>query len=101
MSCNLFPYGRFNSTSTNLKLFPKVNNRKLPDAEKVDGSTSMMVQATDGTYVQICCPILYRDVSTINPSRPGSRVAGNVFSNTSHGLSRAEKISLLSKFKMR
>jgi len=101
MNCNQFPYGRFNMTSSNFKLFPKVNNRNLPDAEKVDGATSMMVKTSDGTYVQFCCPINYRDIATTNPSRPGSRVAGNVFKNTSHGLSRSQKISLLSKFKLR
>ena len=99
-TCALFPYGRFNITSSNLKLFPPVNNKESPDSEKVFGANAMMVRGSDGNFF-LLTPYKYRDVITINRSYPGSRVSGNIFKNTAMGFTRKQRISLLSKFKLR
>jgi len=110
-NCDKFPYGRFNHTASNFKLFGKRcvqgcptntlsgirfiednNGNFLTNGKtyKVTGDTSTL------TFIQnplrqwvLPNKLIYRDVSEGNKCK-------NIFKNTAHHMTRSERISLLS-----
>ena len=104
--CPAYPYGRFNVTSSNFKLFPRVNNIKHPNAEKIWGSSLMVYRNTGNNFIPIGIGI-YRAVRNGEQSRtgigtsgpiPGLSKPGNIYSNTAYHMTKAEKMAYLSKF---
>ena len=104
-NCPAFPYGRFNATSTNLKLFPSITKSTTT---KVYGSPVVMVKLSNGTFTPRL-PLITRavregeqslagteSISTI----PGIRKRGNIFSNTSYTMTKAQQLSYLTKFRL-
>tara|TARA_B110000967_G_C18794911_1_gene515257 strand:+ start:844 stop:1119 length:276 start_codon:yes stop_codon:yes gene_type:complete len=86
--CNLFPFSRFNNTSTNLKIYPELTIYKHQDV----GGGVLKSITTSGTYV-IKYPLTFRDTG-------GNIKKGNIYSNVSKPLTKAAKFAYYSKFNL-
>ena len=75
--CKAYPYGRFNATPTNLKLFPTVSNINLPNATKYFGSSLMVYRGANNTLIPVKGSY-YRAVINGAQSRPGIATAGPI-----------------------
>lgn len=105
--CKAYPYGRFNATPTNLKLFPTVSNINLPNATKYFGSSLMVYRDANNTLVPVAGNY-YRAVVNGAQSRPGNATAGPIpglskpgkIYPSANNMTKAEKMSYLSKFNL-
>jgi len=103
--CKAYPYGRFNATPTNLKLFPNVSNINLPNATKYFGSSLMVYKDSNNNLVPLKGSY-YRAVRNGEQSRPGVATSGPIpglsrpgkIYPSAHNMTKAEKMSYLSKF---
>ncbi len=106
--CKAYPYGRFNATSTNLKLFPRVSNIEYPNATKYFGSNLMVYRDVNNILVPVAGNY-YRAVRNGEQSRPGNATAGPIpglskpgkIYPSAHNMTKAEKIAYLSKFNLK
>ena len=106
--CPAYPYGRFNVTHSNFKIFPKVSNINLPNAEKFWGSNIIVYRTSNNTFLPIGTGT-YRAVRNGEQSRsgigtsgpiPGLSKPGNIYANTAYNMTKAEKMAYLSKFNL-
>tara|TARA_B100000795_G_scaffold269770_1_gene260314 strand:- start:260 stop:538 length:279 start_codon:yes stop_codon:yes gene_type:complete len=88
--CNLFPFSRFNNTSTNLKIYPEITIYKHQD---VGGSVLKAFNNANNTYV-LKYPLTFRDTG-------GDIKKGNIYSNVSKPLTKAAKFAYYSKFNLK
>ena len=106
--CKAYPYGRFNATPTNLKLFPTVSNINLPNATKYFGSSLMVYRGANNTLIPVKGSY-YRAVINGAQSRPGIATAGPIpglsrpgkIYPSAHNMTKAEKMAYLSKFNLK
>ena len=106
--CKAYPYGRFNATPTNLKLFPRVSNIEYPNATKYFGSNLMVYRDVNNILVPVSGNY-YRAVRNGEQSRPGNATAGPIpglskpgkIYPSAHNMTKAEKIAYFSKFNLK
>jgi hypothetical protein len=118
MTCRLFPYGRFNNSSSNFKIFPKTF--KQPCSEKaqpgfvadvngkwrLDGqnynligrSSEVFREKTTNTFIKVTKWVpfnkpIYKDIGSVEKR-------GNIFANTAYKMTKAERISFYSNNKI-
>ena len=106
--CKAYPYGRFNVTSSNLKLFPRVSNIKVPNAPKYFGSGTLGYTDASNNFISLKPPI-YRAVRNGEQNRsgigisgpiPGLSRPGKIYPSANH-MTKAEKMAYLSKFSLK
>jgi len=88
--CNKFPYGRFNNTSTNFKLFPPITQY----THKPVGNVYLQHWDPVSKTFYPFYPLSYRETtSNIKP--------GNIYSNSAKTLTKAEKFAYFIKFNIK